>query len=207
LEVAGVFLDGAFGHGRLTRLLEKPQDFTIDCLYPFLSARKYSAIGNERMNVQQVFCLSIVWLWLAASPSLSAQEPKLRDTLKGHMAFVSSVAYSPDGKTLASGSADTTIKLWDVATGKEQATLKGHTDNTVTSVAYSPDGKTLASGSWETTIKLWDVATGKEQATLKGHTHYVYSVAYSPDGKTLASGSYDETIKLWDVATGKQADK
>jgi WD40 repeat protein len=69
------------------------------------------------------------------------------------------VAFSPDGKTLASGSADHTIKLWEVATGKEQATLKGHT-RVVTSVAFSPDGKTLASGSTDKTIKLWDVTTG-----------------------------------------------
>jgi WD40 repeat protein len=108
--------------------------------------------------------LGVVWLglaslWLPLSP-LSAQEPKLRDTLKGHTSLVLSVAYSPDGKTLASGSKDQTIKLWDVTTGKEQATLKGHTD-LVTSVAYSPDGKTLASGGGDQTIKLWDVATGK----------------------------------------------
>ena len=85
---------------------------------------------------------------------------------KGHAqgthGCVSSVAFSPDGKTLASGSKDRTIKLWDVATGKEQATLKGHTGAGVVSVAFSPDGKTLASGSEDCTIKLWDVATGKE---------------------------------------------
>ena len=94
---------------------------------------------------------------------------KEQATLKGHTDAVYSVAFSPDGKTLASGSGDKTIKLWDVATGKEQATLKGHTE-LVSSVAFSPDGKTLASGSEDQTIKLWDVATGKEQATLKGHT-------------------------------------
>jgi RNA polymerase sigma factor (sigma-70 family) len=128
------------------------------------------------------------------------QIPRNRMT---HDRFVWSVAYSPDGKTLASGSPDPTIKLWDVKTGKEQATLKGHTDR-VWSVSFSPDGKTLASGSWDQTIKLWEVATGKEQATLKGHTFAVLSVAYSPDGKTLASGCGDNTIKLWDVKTGKE---
>ena len=98
----------------------------------------------------------------------------------------------------------------EVATGKERATLKGHTD-WVFSLAYSPDGKRLASGGGlggkPGEIRLWDVATGKEQATLTGHTLPVISVAYSPDGKTLASGSWDQTIKLWDVATGKRADK
>ena len=83
--------------------------------------------------------------------------------------YVSSVAFAPDGKTLATGSWDRTVKLWDVTTGKELATLKGHTD-AVSSVAFAPDGKTLATGSVDQTVKLWDVTTGKELATLKGHT-------------------------------------
>ncbi|MBC5797544.1 trypsin-like peptidase domain-containing protein [Sphaerospermopsis sp. LEGE 00249] len=126
----------------------------------------------------------------------------LVNTLTGHSSLVRSVAFSPDGQTLASGSYDNTIKLWDVATGKSIATLTGHS-YLVNSVAFSPDGKTLASGSGDDTIKLWDVATGKSIATLTGHSEWVNSVAFSPDGKTLASGSLDNTIKLWDVATGK----
>ena len=152
--------------------------------------------------------LVVAGLGLVVAPPLLGQEPELQIPRNrvAHDKAVSSVAYSPDGKTLASGSSDNTIKLWDVKTGKEQATLEGHTD-AVFSVAYSPDGKTLASGSVDKTIKLWDVATGKEQATLKGHTEAVISVAYSPDGKTLASGSRDKTIKLWDVKTGKEQAK
>ena len=114
-----------------------------------------------------------------------------------------SVAFSSDGKMLASGLADYTIKLWDVKTGNVINTLTGHTDR-VTSVAFNPYGKMLASGSWDNSIKLWDVKTGTITRTLTGHKNTVDSVAFSPDGKMLASGSADSTIKLWDVKTGNK---
>jgi len=106
------------------------------------------------------------------------------------------VAYSPDGKSLASGSSDNTVRLWDVATGNELRRLEGHAD-WVWSVAFSPDGKSLASGSSDNTVRLWDVAAGKELRRLEGHAASVLSVAFSPDGKSLASGSYDKTVRLW----------
>jgi WD40 repeat protein len=123
--------------------------------------------------------------------------------LHGHTHTVTSVAFSPDGKILASGSWDDTIRLWDVATRQSLgAPLTGHTTNDVTSVAFSPDGTILASGSQDKTIILWDVATRQSLgAPLTGHTQYLRSVAFSPDGKTLASGGEDKTIILWDVAT------
>ncbi|OKH49391.1 nSTAND1 domain-containing NTPase [Scytonema sp. HK-05] len=126
-----------------------------------------------------------------------------RNRLEGHSSQVMSIAFSRDGKTIASGSYDNTIKLWDVVTGKQIITLNGHSGQ-VNSVEFSRDGKTLASGSYDNTIKLWDVVTGKKLKTLNGHSGAVTSVAFSPDGKTIASGSSDNTIKLWDVALGKQ---
>ena len=123
-------------------------------------------------------------------------------SLKGHTSSVRSVAYSPDGKRIVSGSYDKTVKVWDAATGQDLLSLKGHTGG-VSSVAYSPDGKRIVSGSYDKTVKVWDAATGQELLSLKGHMHSVASVAYSPDGKRIVSGSQDKTVKVWDAATGQ----
>jgi serine/threonine protein kinase len=127
----------------------------------------------------------------------------LDKTLTGHSDRVRSVVYSPDGRYLASGSLDKTIKIWEVATGTELRTLTGYSIG-VLSVVYSPDGHYLASGSNDNTIKIWEVATGKQLRTPTGHSEVVRSVVYSPDGRYLASGSQDKTIKIWEVATGKE---
>ncbi|MCC3408438.1 MAG: WD40 repeat domain-containing protein [Microcoleus sp. PH2017_10_PVI_O_A] len=140
---------------------------------------------------------------LVGSLQQSVLEGRERNRLEKDSSWARSVNFSPDGKTLASGSGDNTIKLWDVTTGQEISTLKGHS-NPVSSVNFSPDGKTLASGSGDNTIKLWDASLGKEIHTFKGHSSSVSSVNFSPDGKTLASGSGDNTIKLWDASIGKE---
>jgi WD40 repeat protein len=127
---------------------------------------------------------------------------RLIKSLTGHSKDVVSAAFSADGKMLASGSSDKTIKLWNVEGKKLITNLKG--DNSfINSLAFSPDGKILASGNSDNTVKLWDIKNKKLITTLKGHNSYVMSVSFSPDGKTLASGSKDKTVKLWSVKTKK----
>jgi hypothetical protein len=120
-----------------------------------------------------------------------------------HTDTVWSLAYSPDGRLLASGGSDALVRVWDAETGRERHRCAGHRGR-VSAVAFSPDGRLLASGSSDGNIFLWDTATGKRVGVCKGHAGWVLSVAFSADGKTLASGSYDETARLWDVATGQE---
>ncbi|BAZ20595.1 WD-40 repeat-containing protein [Kalymmatonema gypsitolerans NIES-4073] len=121
---------------------------------------------------------------------------QLIKTVKLHTGEVTSVVFSPDGKTIAAGTDDNTVKLWNLS-GQELHTLKGHSDS-VNSVVFSPDGKTIASGSSDKTVKLWNL-NGQVLQTFKEHGGEVTSVVFSPDGKTIATGSYDATVKLWNL--------
>jgi WD40 repeat protein/serine/threonine protein kinase len=122
--------------------------------------------------------------------------------LSGHLGPVTSLAFTPDGKRLASAGWDGKVKLWNVATGHLLHTLGRHRKY-VNSVAISADGRRLASGSGDRTVMIWDPSTGKLLLTLKGHTGGVYSVAFHPDSKRLASGSSDGTVKIWDATAAR----
>jgi len=129
---------------------------------------------------------------------------RLRLSLRGHNGEVQSVAWSPDGKRLATGSEDKTAKVWDAETGKELLTLSGHTGS-IASVAWSPDGRHIATRSEDSTAKVWDAATDKEVLTLSSSGDGCYgvgSVAWSPDSKRLATGC--DGVTMWDAETGKK---
>lgn len=123
---------------------------------------------------------------------------------RGHRSLVTSIAWSPDGTTLASGSMDKDRRLclWRVATGT-RTDLEGHTGH-VRAVAFSPDGRMLATGSDDRTIRLWDTGLGSQVCELSGHTNRVSAVAFSPDGRSLATGALDGRIHLWNLSTRKR---
>ena len=155
----------------------------------------------------QLAVVSTIGIWIYDTTRYQAVALLDADTRMG-----TSVAFSPDGVTLAGRSRDGTVQLWDTETGEPKDPLIGHTRG-VDSVAFSPDGTTLAGWTWDRTVRLWDTETGELKATLTmgepKDTPVIYfpsannSVVFSPDGTTLASAGYENTVQLWDVGTGE----
>ena len=125
-------------------------------------------------------------------------------TFRGHMEKITSLAFDPSGRRLASGSDDDTLRLWDAETGEDLRLLGAGNEYDVTSVAFSPDGERIASGDGENTLRIWDAGYGEEVLVINGHEGTVTSVSFSPDGRRLVSGSRDGTVRLWDSKAGKR---
>ncbi len=164
-------------------------NFSPDGSMIAIAENKEDVSADEYLGDQAI---GKVTLW-----NLKSEELK---TFDAHNDEITSVSFSPDGKQIASGSANNIINLWNLEGNKQVEPLKGHTSS-ITSISFSPDGRTFASGSFDTTIVIWSL-DGKKKRTLRGHTSAVTSINFIYDGKILASGSADGTIKLWSVEDG-----
>ena len=163
--------------------------FTLSALEMDIGDRKLPASLSKLPNPDLRTGIQ-PWRW--SSPNMAS-----------HQSSIYSVDFSPDGKTIASGSYDNTVRLWEVSTGKELAVFKIN-GGSAFSVAFSPNGKTIAAGLQDDTVRLLDISTGNELAVFNGHSFYVSSIAFSPDGKIIASGSHDNTVRLWEISTGNE---
>jgi len=191
-DIIGVLADVAFGDG--TRYVTQAHRYRVNDVA--ISPDEHQGLSASCGTMEGQTCLEgemILW------------DLKMGTAIRrfeGHTDWVTSLAFSPDGQTVLSGSADRSVVLWNVTTGEIIHRLEGHTD-AVNSVAFSPNGRSALSGSSDTTLILWDVTTGEIIRRLEGHTDAVNSVAFSPDGRSALSGSSDTTLILWDVMTGQ----
>lgn len=171
-----------FSYRNTTALAWSPDGKHIaQALFPPLSGIRVSVWGN--------------------SPTMCGLDDGCPVSGGSHSAAITSVAWSPDSKRVASGSLDQTVVVYDVTNQNSLLVYRGHS-GAVTSVAWSPDSKYIASASIDKTIHIWNAASGKDMLTLSGHTAAVTSVAWSPDGRRIVSGSEDGTVRIWDAIHG-----
>jgi WD40 repeat protein len=177
-----------------------PEQFSSQMVGRLLTYEDMHAI--ERFVDRVVEAAGTRWL-RPLQPALYPPGAALVRILEGHEGAVTAVAVTPDGKLAVSASVDETLKVWDLASGRELRTLAGHTDQ-VWAVAVTPDGQRAVSASRDQTLKVWDLASGRELSTLGGHKGLVAAVGVTPDGQRAVSASHDGTLKVWALASGRE---
>ena len=183
-----------------SHLIERdPSQFASQVVGRLLVHRGAPAIGRWTNEIAVAAPKS----WLRPLfPALHPPGTELVRILEGHSAYVLGVAVTADGRQAVSASADKTLKVWDLDTGRALRTLEGHS-STVYGVAVTPDGQRAVSASDDKTLKVWDLKTGRALGTLEGHSNVVRGVAVTPDGQRAVSASHDHTLKVWDLGTGR----
>jgi len=191
--------------GKLVKTFKGPESYVLTLA--FSQDGRYLAANSPVAFYHNPNASNSIWLW---DTQAATSDPAI--VIKGSFDNITTLAFSPDSKTIAAANSDRAIRLFDIATGKQTGYLRGKIPEyfTIYTIAFSPDGQTIAgagSGDIQTgayPVKLWDVTSGQERPSLKGHTGPVLSIAFSPDGKTLASVGNEGSIRLWDLSSGGQ---
>ena len=181
---------------------EVVETFDATEVQKWLTDANQLGIENEYQRKGIVFLQHLLAEIELSSKSVEVATGPLKAIFERHTDYVPSITFSPDGQTLASGSWDRTIRLWDPHTGHLKTTLIGHTSN-IHSIAFSPDGQTLVSAGGDTIIRLWDPRTGELKTTPTENKDWITSVVFSPDGQTLASGGAGGKVLLRNTDTGE----
>ena len=185
-------------HLRGWGLQRQPNDFALQILFRAVTLGEMNLAEKAERQLTELAHPALVLRWRTLSES-----PALIRILTGHQGWVSSMAVSPDGRRIVSGSWDNIVAVWDLETGTPIHRLTGHQAH-VWSVAVSPDGRSIVSASSDSTLAVWDLETGTQIHRLTGHEGRVRSVVVSPDGRHIVSGSDDRTVAVWDLETGTQ---
>ncbi|HWO25516.1 MAG TPA: AAA family ATPase [Kofleriaceae bacterium] len=159
--------------------------------------------GWDAEQIEQQLQIPAGATFLRVRHLATRESPALVRDLAGHTDSVLACAVTADGRRVVSASADKTLKVWDLASGRELATLQGHSW-AMTACAVTPDGRRVISALQDHTLKVWDLASGRELATLRGHADWVAACAVTPDGQYVVSASNDKTLKVWDLAAGRE---